>query len=458
MVLLFLYPLPSLSFPLTCPNAGHSSHQLTESDTLQNSKSMYRLIRGIEREEKGGLTPLKSIWTTITYFPRQIYQGVQFASGYGIKLITNRKFIDTVEDFFFTADRRFGWYPTADITSSFRPRFGLNLLYADPSLEILLKGNYADNQKYQTETIFSYRYLKYTTIWRVTLMGLWEHDDDRQFYGFGANPESDPRSHFLPQAKANYGVYLQERKKIQVIAGFRIHPDWEYYITSYYQTRRLKNPSNVPHPMGSIFDLEKLPGFQNRIHQWYNELSIRFDTRDKNTYISGGCRIETYLGISRGLGNDKTRLLRIGFDLMGSIPIFQQNRILIPRLVVDVMKNLNHDAPIPFTEYPRQPSFRGVTMRTMVRTDHYTYVPSIEYQWPLSFNLSAHLFFDHLVVSRDFLRFQTQKVPWALGFGIDFHGIDQEIARIQIAIGNQGFRFFFTLGVDPLLKDRSNWY
>jgi len=226
-------------------------------------------------------------------------------------------------------------------------------------------------------------------------------------------------------------------------------------LNSYY-FRKIEDAFEGSNYVSESFELENLSGFQHQITQFYNEFSVRYEPRDENSYIDSGIRIETYSGLSIGLNKDNSRFFRGGFDVMFSLPVIQGNRTVISRIVLDMVKNLEPNVQLPFSEYPRQPSFRGVSGRKIFRTDNYSIIPSIEYQWPVSFNLGGHLFLDYLLVSDNMVNFSNQNPPWVFGFGIDFHGIDAELARMQVAYGSEGFRFLLSVGTDSLFNDRVN--
>jgi len=82
---------------------------------------------------------------------------------------------------------------------------------------------------------------------------------------------------------------------------------------------------------------------------------------------------------------------------------------------------------------------------------------SLEYQWPLSFNLSAHLFFDALFVGRRPALFTLENAPWAFGAGLDYHMRDGELARGTLSYGSEGFEIIVNIGFDPLQNSRGDW-
>ncbi len=450
---------------LNCPFVYESSvlmadenyHSKTEkSDSLQTPHQAFMYIRGLERDEQKGFSPVRPIWNAVSFVPRRISYMIRFASGYGAQLITDPKFIDRLDDLFFSDDRKFGWYPIVNIISGFRPRIGLNLFYRQKPFEVLARGKYADEEKYEVEARFSSRFRTGQTICRMTLSAFKEYDDDREFYSFGADPKNNNRSHFLLDAKNEYGIYYQRKWRAQFILGVRPSPNWEYFLTFFYQKRKVEDASEDDNSLGESFDLIKLTGLSHPIQQFHNEISVRFDTRGKNVYNSGGIKVEGHLSISNGIGMDKSKFLKTGIDFTGNIPIILRNRILKPRFVFDMIENFNDTVSIAFTEYPRHQSFRGVSERKILRIDKFSMVPSVEYQWPLSSNLGGHLFIDYLIVSKKLNKVTFAHAPWAIGCAIDFHVTDGELARIQLAGGSTGYHFSLNLGLNPLLGNNAD--
>lgn len=422
------------------------SQHVFEADSLASPEEVYLFVRGLEQAEEKGFNPFRPVGRFLYFLPKQISYGIRYASGYGAGLINDPKFIETIEDFFFSDDKSFGWYPIANFTSGLRPRIGANIFYKYNKFRILVRGKIADEEKYQSELRLSYRLKSGNNIWRFTLSGISEYDDDQLFYGIGADPRTDERSFFLPEPAFDYGIYFQNQQKLQLVIGNRPAPNWEYYLTSTFLWRKIHDSHEVDQSIAESFNLAQLPGLNCISRIFYNELAFRFDTSEENKFLSSGIKIEAYAGISRDFCNSNGTLLKTGIDALGNIPLIQDNRILVPRIVMNRIRNLSSGTPIPFVDYPRHPEYRGITERKLLRTDLLSLVPSVEYMWPLSFNLGGHLFFDQLLVAPRFNKLSLKNAPWALGIGIDFHSIDGELAKFITAYGSEGFHFSFNAG------------
>ena len=413
-------------------NQVNLSPQKKDSVYTISPQQAYMDLRGLERDERSAFRPVKMLWGVVSYMPNQVVQGLRFASGYGAGLLNDPKFIDRVEGLLFSDDKSLGWYPVVSITSGFRPRVGISLSYRNKPVGGVLKCKYADGEKYSVTARFSYVTPIDSRIWRFTLSGLTEYDDDRVFYGIGAYPKTDPRSYFLSTSQRDFGIYFQQSSQIQALAGVRTSKNWQWFFTTSYQSQTVSDPFEGTDLLSESFDVAKLPGLNGTIDMFYNEVSLRYDNRNPDIYESKGFKIESYFGLSQGKNNNRIKLLRAGFDILGNFPVIQDNRMLIPRIV-----------------------FRGASTRKLFRIDYYSIVPSIEYQWPLAFNLGGHLFLDLLMVTKDLPHASSRGLPYALGFGIDFHVIDGELARLQCAAGNAGYYISFEMGLDVLLPNRS---
>ncbi len=436
----------------TCKSADSTDQHSLPFD---NAKAAYFHLRGLKKEETRGYEMGRKLLAGFTFLPRQVLYGIRYTSGYGAKLLSDPIWVRQIENvLYFDDEQHLGWYPLVDITSSYRPRIGLSLFYQKQRMEALVRGNFAASTKYMMESLFLRQYRSGQSEWRSTLSFLLEKDDDREFHGIGKQPLTDPRSHFRESRHSESGSFIQKRHKVQWINAIHTPTPIHFLLTAFYQKRVVKDVKNDEN-LASIFNLGELFGL-GKHENIYQEIAVYYDTRKRDTYIAPGTRFGVYAGYVRGINNDPQRLRRWGAEWFARIPVIHQNRILIPRIVFDAISPVG-SSPIAFTEYPRHPTFRGVSARMLLRNDRFSMVPSLEYQWPLSFNLNGHVFIDYLLVSDSALEFSMVNSPWAIGLGADFHGMQSVLATGYMAIGSEGIRFLFTLGLPMLSSERSNW-
>ena len=430
----------------------------TAADSLAAGDYSYRSIRGFERNEhKTGRAFLKTV-NALLWPPRALIDLTLTSAGFSAMLIDEKKIIKKFEDIFYLYDHKFGWFPVLNIVTGNPRGVGLSFFYREKYFGAGIKGAYNNTDIWGIKGELSHVFFRNRYFWNLELIGRLQNDDNFRFYGIGADPQNDPRSHFLPESSSDYVIYSQRRALINLNLGVRPSGNWEFFFSSFYQKRTVRNPSAAHAAnIDNIFLSDSLPGAQIKSKKFYNELSFRFDNRPNLSIISPGTRFEAYLGYSVGFKNDNEQLLRSGFDFSTYIPVLRRNRVIIPRIVFDMVEDLREGEQIAFVEYPRHISFRGVNDKTLLRSDNYMLVPSLEYQWPLTYHISAHLFADYLMVSDTPLGFETTNAPWAVGFGMAAHTRFSELMRMNIAYGSEGIFLKFSFGLSFLYKDRSDW-
>ncbi|MBD3383784.1 hypothetical protein GF407_02555 [candidate division KSB1 bacterium] len=446
--------LPAAENALPSPAVVDSLTRASFSFERHTPDSAYKYVRGLERQAKPGF---KSVNNAIMFLPGLVIDGVRSATAFGMHLVNDPEIRARINSFVESENKSFRWYPVADITSDYRPRIGADFFIPLHLVDMAFNWNFAGREKYKLAGNISYHYKNQPYTWRCTLSGLFEHDDDRKFYGIGVTPRNDRRNAILPSAAADYGIYKEKRRKIQLVSSIGFHSHLSLSYSALLQKRTLRNAPTSENAIGNLFNLDKMKEFKHPVQPFYHELSIRLDSRRQERYLSSGIKFEIYYGRSKGIGQDSSTFSRCGFDFMMNIPILDPDRLLTPRLVYNRIKNNSLQTAIPFTEYPQQPVFRGVSGLYMLRTDNHSFVPSLEYHWPLTYYLGAHLFIDYLLVSDQLSHLSWTRVPWAIGLGADIHAKNKELARGYIAAGSEGFHLTFTIGLDSVVNSRSAW-
>lgn len=435
--------------------------QTTPADTLLTADEEYMSVRGLEQKKTYGDETLRSVTNKVLYIPRKITRGVFVSAGHGAYLIDESKIIEKSSDFFYLYERRIGWYPVIDYSASSGFSGGAKLFYNNMPFGSSLGGYYGQNGLWQAKFNAVHSGLIRDSVWRLKFTGKIKNRENLKFYGFGPNPENDARNVFNPGRAEDYGLFAQRLSRLQLVSGIRPAERWELFYTVFYQKRDLSVPNDYDNEnIDKTFDVTHIPGIQNGAgtdRLVYNEIAARYDTRRYRGQISPGVRIEGYMGLSEGVGSSKSRFLRSGLDTAFYIPVIKKNRLIVPRIVLDTVDNIHDDTDVIFTDYPRQPSFRGTSSRSLLRNDNISVVPSLEYQWPLSFSIRGHVFVDYLLVSDKLESLTFSQAPYAYGFGIDFHGIENELARINVSHGSEGVRLQLTVGLKGYDNDRTEW-
>lgn len=409
-------------------------------------------LRGLEKEEKRGLDPARNTASAVLYVPKQLLNGMLYGTAETADYTTDPEFIRKVKDILYLYKRKLAWFPVLDYASGFRPSYGAGLYYKEKNFRSIFLGSLHDANHWELRARSSYIHNLDNFSWKTSLGGVLERKDDNRFYGIGADPKNDPRNRFL--ADADYGVFTAEKRRIEWKTRFSNTDNrWKFGYMGYYQRQDFEEQGRGNKDMRDIMDLTLVPGFQTNapVTQIYDELFLILDTRNKKKIIAPGFHGEIFSGIANGLGNNESDFIRAGMDAAVFIPTIREDRVIIPRVVTNIIEEVDHQ-PIPFSEYTRHSSFRGISSREWVANDNASIVPSLEYQWPLSHFLSGHLFADYLATGKNLGKLEWDNGLWAAGFGVDFHYFDREFCRLQFAGGSQGFQVTVTIG-NPLQKN-----
>ena len=101
---------------------------------------------------------------------------------------------------------------------------------------------------------------------------------------------------------------------------------------------------------------------------------------------------------------------------------------------------------------------RGVGgRRTILRTDNWVAVPSVEYRWPLTYRTQALIFCDWLLVGPSLGQIRASGAPWAAGVAFEMHSQFRSLARVLVAFGSEGFRLGIELSPPVKTNDRTRW-
>lgn len=418
----------------------------------------YTRVRGVEREGRRPINTVRKALNALLWPPRVVVDGVLRTASFSAVFIDEKRIIRKFEDFFYLFEDQVGWFPVLNVVSGSPRGVGASLFYQKDYFSSEIKSIYANNDIWGLKGEISYIFFSNRYFWQIDLEARLENDDDFRFFGIGPAPARDPRSRFLPGVNQERGEYAQRRILLLLNLGVRPAGDWEIFWTNWYQKRTIHDPAgDSPTHFSNVFDTANLPGSFFKSKKLYSEVSVRFDNRESVKIFGPGSRVEGYAGIAMGLKSDIDRLFRAGVDAMQFIPVLRQNRLLVPRLIVDMVQEVTGRREIAFPDYPRHLAFRGARSKKILRSDKLMLQPSLEYQWPLAFYLGGHLFFDYLMVAPTASKFTTRNAPWAAGLGIDFHSRLSEVARLLVSYGSEGLFFKVDVGLSSLNKDRSNW-
>ena len=443
-----LRPLAALALAVTA--AGATAEEPT-------GPPAPKTLRNLEQEGELVGDPGGTLANALLLLPRQIVNGVLATTAYGTVPTDDAKLIERAEDVF-PLRQKTGVFPRFDFSSQSGLAVGGNAYYRGRGTGAIVSGVYRNSQFWNAGAIVGWQKARGRSVLKLSLLTRFGADDSLRFFGLGRDPAHDPRAPQVPGATSEFGRYEQRYDSASIVAGIRTPPGVEIYYETNYRRRTISDLPESDEPLGQIFDLAALPGLGTR-KQWYNELSARYDTRRYRGLGGGpGLTLASYGGLSSGVGGDLSRFGRAGGELFLHLPVFRGNRLIVPKISVDHVWNRQPDVALSFADYPRHLTFRGVNdRRTILRTDNWVLVPSLEYQWPLTYRTQARVFCDLLVVGQTLGQVRASGSPWAAGLALEGHSPFRTLARLILAGGSEGFRVAIELSPPVKTNDRTRW-
>jgi sulfur-carrier protein len=415
-----------------------------------------KTLRGLEQEGELVDDPGRTLANALLLLPRDIVNGVLASTAYGTEPTDDPKLIERAEDVF-PLRQKAGVFPRFDFSSQSGLAAGANLYYRGRRTGAIVSGVFRRARFWNASAILGWQKPQGHSVLKLSFVTRLGSDDAYRFFGLGADPGHDPRAPVLPEAPVEFGRYVERYDSTSIVAGMRTPMGVELYYETNYRRRTIEDLPDSDEALGRRFDLAALPGLGTR-KQWYNELSFRYDTRRYRGVAGPGLTVASYVGLSSGLGDDESRFGRAGGELLLHLPVFRGNRLLVPKLSVDHVWNRQPDVPLSFADYPRHFTYRGVgARRTILRTDNWVFVPSLEYQWALTYRTQAILFYDMLVVAPSIDRIRATGSPWATGLALEMHSPFRSLARLVLAGGSEGFRVGIELNPPVKTNDRTRW-
>ena len=414
------------------------------------------LIRGLEADPviRGGR--LRTGANALLWLPRTVLDRSLLLIARSAYVADESGLAEHIESLLSFGGGYLGWYPVVNISSGSKTAAGATLYYDKDPLRFSLGGRYRNHEIWTATARLGATFDAAGRDCEAELTGRLRHRDDYRFYGFGSDPGSDPRNIFAAGAAHDYGVFAQRISRLDLVVDVRLSSHWILRGSSLLRRREVLDPDAAASDNLSAVFAPGLPGVGVG-KQAYNEIAMIHDTRPCADRITPGTRLEIHAGLSDGFDGDPSRFSRAGIDAAHYLPVIGHDRVLVPRLILDTIDNRNDAAPVSFADYPRQRTYRGISNARLLRTDAVSLTPSLEYQWPLTYRLNAHLFWETLLVAGKIGDLESGGAPWAMGLGLDLQASTAELARLSIAGGSDGLRIIFSYGFSKRTNTRTKW-
>jgi hypothetical protein len=406
-------------------------------------------VSGIELPARRGSEPTRVVANAMLWPFRLVVDLIFFATGTAGGLLENEQIVPRARDFFFTRGGELGIFPTVFVETGTSPNVGARLIASIEPYAATVRAGYGGPD----ENVVEARMRLSSPVGLpavLSLEGLHDRRSGLGFLGLGQTPETDPRNQFRNGPAA--GAYRERRER--VVAGFGVRPfsDVELLFSSSLTQRYADDPRDfdVVPTLSQTFFSGSIPGAYRVTRILYSELALRLDSRTTRSGVATGVLLQGYAGTAQGVA-EPTLFRRVGFEAAAFLPFVRTSTTISPKIAVDGLLP-DSTNPVPFSEMPGQPTFRGFANRR----DYVSAVASLDYRWYLMRFLDARLFFDVARVAPSIREMTVDNLRWAAGFGFDLHTSTSELGRIAVAGSPEGFHFLLTLGVPAGFGDRQH--
>jgi len=279
---------------------------------------------------------------------------------------------------------------------------------------------------------------------------LFLRSSNNEYAGIGQDPETDARNRFRTGSAGQTAIYDERRERAIATVGGRPIRDLEIVGTLSFDRRSLDDEDNgTSLSFDQIFVPGSVAGSASPTRLFYGEIAVRLDSRFNRGGPQKGLLLETYGGLSNELSDSpEVSLARVGGSAGVFIPVLRRTNILSPRVFLDGL--IQRDgAPVPFTELPLQPQFRGAG----IRRDFVSLVGNLDYRWGFTTNVGMRVFVDGATVgpSVDELAITSPRV--AGGVGLDLWSTGSDLGSFAIAGGPDGLAFHLSFGLSSGFSD-----
>ena len=374
----------------------------------------------------------------------------------------SNRFIDAT----FTDDRKFGIYPVAGYESSFGFKVGARILYKDifgESERIKLRADYGGEFRYALGVAASTG-RRFGPV-KFDVDSSLERRRDK-FYGIGNGEElTTPLETTLDPTMTDFALESRFRQDvIRNVVGVKVNftDELSTRLSGAWMIRDFSGTDKDDITMR--FDTSKLVGWNNGLNNVYVENELVYDSRrpttpyTTRTIDATGWLLRAHGGVGRGLEDDPTRYVRYGGELQRYFDLYQGNRSLVLRVLLDAVAGTDGrtDGRISFVDLPRLggPEFlRGYPSGRF--RDRAVALGTVEYTWALMANASAYAFFD---IGEPLDRFDAAftdpgTLRFGYGGGIQVHTRNTFMVRSQIAFSREG-DFMLNLVFSPAFGRR----
>lgn len=394
------------------------------------------------------------------FVPRNVidllFRGTSAAAG----LLRDQQIVPRMEEALSAPGGQLYVFPTMFVETGAPVSFGARMIARAHPVTTSFRVGYGIPEDVAVESRIRY-YGQGRLPYALTIEGLYEVQQELEYLGVGQTPERDPRNRFVQPLGERVGLYRE--RKVRAIGSVGLRPGrwFEFFLSTSLSRRSIDDTDDADEAaLSRVFEPETIPGAFTDNWIVYAEWAARLDTRATRGRPSPGALLEGYFGGAlstadpAGRASEDVAFMRMGGRAAGFFPIYRSTNILSPRLVIDRLAPLS-GLPVPFTELPRQPDFRGFDNRR----DALSLVGSVDYSWLLVDFLGARVFVDTATVAPSVAELSSEhfeELRWAVGAGLDLFITSDDVGQFAVSGSPDGVRVLLSIGVPSDYGDRQH--
>jgi len=262
----------------------------------------------------------------------------------------------------------------------------------------------------------------------------WRDATQVAYYGLGMKSNEEDRANFrVQQTYFDGSVELRPRRWIPIRSS-----------VGYEMWNTLKGQGSYP-SIETAYNSATAPGLGADPAYVHTKISAGIDWRQSPGYTRKGGLYEVEFHDYHNTGGGLYSFQRVDAEVIQHVPLLRETWVLAARGRVQTTLNDNH--LIPYFLLPSLGSGSDLRAYSSDRfRDRHSMVMNAEFRWIPAVGMDMALFYDAGKVTSRRNDFNFKGLKSDVGIGARFHGLFATPIRIDLAVGNEGWRLVLSGG------------
>lgn len=404
----------------------------------------------------GGDSGSRQFLRGMLFLPKVAVNVVLFPIRTGVWAEERYHLSDRYRRTFFSADQKFGFYPTGWFETGFGVTLGAQFFAGDVfgageqlTISALAGGNF-----YHHGAVRLRSGQRFGDRLELEASARYDRRPEEYFYGIG-NADEVPRPDMLIDPLGSDGAvesrFRQRRTRATVTADLLAWKSLHFRVAGSLFDATYA-PSDPGRPIDHVYEVDQLAGFDG-VSQLYTELELRWDSRgsvdrmEPRSLHSTGSLASVFGGFAAPL-DDGYEYWCYGVDLQQYFRIAEAPRVVAVRFHGEGVSEPTTE--VPFAELPRLGGSRFLRGYAVDRfRDRIAAFATVEYRWDLARFLAASVFVDAGRVYSSLSDLGLSDLRVGYGVGLEAHSYRSFIATLNLASSIDG-GVFVNLSFNPV--------